>query len=69
MNFMEVIGLAISAYGVFGIFSGSIFAKRGFEMEKVERDQEPISFWIIVICYISVGQLIYWAMRYHLSHM
>jgi hypothetical protein len=66
---LEMVGLLLSAYGAYGAWSGSVWAKSGLQMKRVDRCDEPVAFWLIAVMYICMGQLMFWSLRYHFSHM
>ena len=67
-NLLQVLSLGMSAYGVYAMFTGSVWAKHGaISLVKVERGEQPLQFWTISVIYVVMGQFLYWTMRYHLS--
>jgi hypothetical protein len=52
-------------FAIAGIRTGTVAAPRGRgHTVSVQRDSDPLSFWIAVWLYIGVGvTLIYWAWR------
>jgi hypothetical protein len=64
---LQLVSFALSGYGVYGIWRGSVWAKDGFQMRQIRRYEEPITFWLIALTYMLIGQLMFWGMRYHLS--
>ena len=68
-HLLQIFSLGMSAYGIYAMFTGSVWAKHGaIGMAKVERSEQPLQFWGISVIYVVMGQFMYWAMRYHLSH-
>jgi len=63
MNFLQTLGLLLSLYGVYGLYAGQIYAKDGMSGRYVVKKDEPASFWIVCLCYIGVGVMIYFAVE------
>ena len=65
---LQIFSLCMCAYGVYAVFTGSVWVKHGaFGMTKVVRTEQPLQFWGIVIIYVVMGQFMYWTMRHYLS--
>lgn len=59
MEALKGISILLALYGIYGMIKGEIYAKSGTSYRHVFRDEEPLSFWIVCICYIIGGAIIY----------
>lgn len=55
--------MLLSLYGVWGLLSGSIWAKHGASAREVVKADEPKTFWVVCLCYIFIGGFLYYAME------
>jgi len=66
---LSFVGLAMSLYGVYGMWTGSVLVKSGLGYERIHKEDKPGSFWSSVWIYVLVGQLIFWSIRFHFSRI
>jgi len=64
MDLLQWLGLLLSAYGCYGLFTGSVWAKHGMSSREIHKLDEPATFWVVCFCYILAGGMIYFAMDY-----
>lgn len=64
---LSAAGIAMSLYGLYGMWSGSVLVKSGLGYERIHKADKPGSFWLSVWIYVLVGQLIFWSIRFHFS--
>lgn len=64
MEALKGVSIMLALYGVYGMVTGQIYAKSGMSYRQVLRDEEPISFWLVCICYIIGGGMIYFGISH-----
>ncbi len=59
MDILQILSLLMALYGVYGMFTGEIYAKDGWSGRYIDKEEEPINFWSACICYIVMGLLLF----------
>ena len=63
MDFLKGCALLLSAYGCWGVFTGSVWAKDGISAREIHKQDQPGTFWVVCLCYIFIGGFLYYAME------
>lgn len=58
MGAIKGLGMLLALYGIYSMTKGQVYSKNGMSSRYVYRDEEPISFWTVCICYIIGGVLV-----------
>ena len=53
-----MLGGLVVAYALYGAAAGNVLAKDRISMSRVYREDKPITFWVIIACYVLVGGMI-----------
>lgn len=60
MEAVKGLGILLALYGVYGMAKGQVYSKDGMSSRYVFRDEEPVSFWTVCLCYVIGGALVFW---------
>lgn len=61
VSLFQVLGAAVALYTANAAITGEVHAKDGIRMRVIIRQDEPIGFWSVIVCYglLAVMLLVY----------
>lgn len=59
MEILKGLGGLLAAYGCYWLLTGSVWAKDGISSREVFKAEQPLQFWIVCLCYILAGGMIF----------